>query len=256
MDIPLCQLVILMGYILHYRECRSHDQQYSSDSVHPVSCSGTLSQLTGRKLIFLSDERKLSLIIKDDGSGSYVCLLIDDDSKLTESKTNGRVAQVVSALSCSKDEFIDVIRQCHDPTGSLQGRVYGHHVLKRSIVYPDTVWCGAGNTAKGNTTKLGKYPDTDSCCRNHDLCTPYIAGLSYDSTSRLFNWSPFTRLHCHCDVEFKACLKRSTDSIAKTIGNLYFNLLSSYCFDQVSRCPDNGTSASCMSWKWVSAGRF
>lgn len=183
MDIPLCQLVILMGYILHYRECRSHDQQYSSDSVHPVSCSGTLSQLTGRKLIFLSDERNLSLIIKDDGSGSYVCLLIDDDrcdffpwylyfisqkkkiiflsclyrvpllffidnfgihlkifspnfSKLTESKTNGRVAQVVSALSCSKDEFIDVIRQCHDPTGSLQGRVYGHHVLKRSIVYP------------------------------------------------------------------------------------------------------------------------
>lgn len=79
MDIPLCQLVILMGYILHYLECRSHDQQYSSDSVHPVSCSGTLSQLTGRKLIFLSDERKLSLIIKDDGSGSYVCLLIDDD---------------------------------------------------------------------------------------------------------------------------------------------------------------------------------
>lgn len=89
-----------------------------------------------KKIIFLSCLYRVPLLFFIDNFGIHLKNIFPNFSKLTESKTNGRVAQVVSALSCSKDEFIDVIRQCHDPTGSLQGRVYGHHVLKRSIVYP------------------------------------------------------------------------------------------------------------------------
>ncbi|XP_025076198.1 phospholipase A2-like [Pomacea canaliculata] len=123
-------------------------------------------------------------------------------------------------------------------------------------MYPGTLWCGDGDNANGDTTKLGEYRQTDSCCRAHDLCTPYIAKFTNDPETGLYNPGLYTRLHCRCDNEFRDCLRRSRDHLADTIGNLYFNVFTSICFDQVSRCPDNGFSPDCTSWEWVSLKDF
>ncbi|XP_025076438.1 uncharacterized protein LOC112553440 isoform X1 [Pomacea canaliculata] len=249
----LC-LLVLMGCALHVVESRSRDaRQVADDSTNLLPCKGAFVQFVGRTLI--DDVRNLSLTIENDEAGSYLCI-VKIKSHLEESSQSTRDAQVRPTVSCSEDEFNDLLRQCRDPTARGQSIVTRRDIQKKSLVYPGTVWCGDGNDANGDTTKLGKYNQTDSCCRAHDLCTPYIASWSKDAISGLFNWSLFTRLHCHCDNEFRDCLRHSTDGLAYIIGNMYFNILSSLCYDLVSRCPDSGFSSSCSSWKFISSGKF
>lgn len=44
-----------------------------------------------------------------------------------------------------------------------------------SITFPGTRWCGPGNTANGYED-LGKFKETDKCCRDHDHCDNIPAG--------------------------------------------------------------------------------
>lgn len=50
-----------------------------------------------------------------------------------------------------------------------------------------TLWCGPGNAATGNRKKLGFYAKTDSCCRAHDHCSPFIKPSTYDNVTGLYN---------------------------------------------------------------------
>ncbi|XP_025076441.1 uncharacterized protein LOC112553440 isoform X2 [Pomacea canaliculata] len=191
----LC-LLVLMGCALHVVESRSRDaRQVADDSTNLLPCKGAFVQFVGRTLI--DDVRNLSLTIENDEAGSYLCI-VKIKSHLEESSQSTRDAQVRPTVSCSEDEFNDLLRQCRDPTARGQSIVTRRDIQKKSLVYPGTVWCGDGNDANGDTTKLGKYNQTDSCCRAHDLCTPYIASWSKDAISGLFNWSLFTRFSSSC----------------------------------------------------------
>jgi len=67
---------------------------------------------------------------------------------------------------------------------------------KRSILIPDTKWCGAGS-ANENFEDVGQSRATDRCCREHDHCPYYIEAMS--KKYNLFNARLYTISHCYCD---------------------------------------------------------
>ncbi|KAK7097823.1 hypothetical protein V1264_004745 [Littorina saxatilis] len=99
------------------------------------------------------------------------------------------------------------------------------------LIYTGTKWCGAGNIAD-NATDIGTLEETDTCCRAHDQCDVTIDSWNYKYG--MFNWSFFRVSHCACDRDFKQCLKKVTSEderpVARTIKNIYFNLLDLDCF--------------------------
>ncbi|ESP02214.1 hypothetical protein LOTGIDRAFT_111520, partial [Lottia gigantea] len=95
--------------------------------------------------------------------------------------------------------------------------------------FPGTKWCGAGNSSD-NFYDLGKHLDTDICCREHDTCSDNIG--PYETKHELYNGSPFVKSNCICDNKFYDCLKQSDDDAGHTIGNIYFNILHSECFQK------------------------
>lgn len=95
------------------------------------------------------------------------------------------------------------------------------------ILFPGTKWCGAGAVAH-NFSDLGRYGDTDSCCRAHDLCNDTLA--PGETRNNLTNESRFTKLCCRCDDEFYNCLQNANSLAANAIGNMYFNILKRECY--------------------------
>lgn len=67
--------------------------------------------------------------------------------------------------------------------GSFQSRV--------KAIYPGTVWCGTGDSAKGQKD-IGLFYVTDSCCKAHDTCPKFIPAKS--ALLGLKNTGTFTRL--------------------------------------------------------------
>lgn len=57
------------------------------------------------------------------------------------------------------------------------------------IIFPGTKWCGPGNNAD-NDDDLGRFKETDKCCRAHDLCDGIEAGASKHG---LKNDSPYSK---------------------------------------------------------------
>ncbi|XP_045490557.1 LOW QUALITY PROTEIN: phospholipase A2-like [Pieris rapae] len=98
---------------------------------------------------------------------------------------------------------------------------------KDSFIYPGTKWCGSGSIAKDHDD-LGKEVEADKCCRSHDLCPDFIA--AGESKHNLKNGASYTRLDCHCDMEFRDCLHKANTSTAKGVGRLYFNYLGTQCY--------------------------
>lgn len=77
---------------------------------------------------------------------------------------------------------------------------------------------------------MGKFSETDKCCREHDSCPNNIdAGAT---KYELINTGLFTRSHCDCDMKFYNCLKNSDDLAAKSIGFTYFTVLGPQCFKE------------------------
>ncbi|XP_041354486.1 phospholipase A2-like [Gigantopelta aegis] len=114
-------------------------------------------------------------------------------------------------------------------------------------IFPGTKWCGRGDVAAGN--ELGSLPVTDACCRGHDKCRPNVKGHKF--YKGVFNMWPYTRLHCDCDTVFYDCLKNAeaSESEAKTVGTIYFDLLASKCFKTVDK-------KVCTKWKWWSCAKY
>ncbi|XP_051175187.1 phospholipase A2-like [Leptopilina boulardi] len=105
-----------------------------------------------------------------------------------------------------------------------------------TIVYPGTKWCGNGNVAE-NYNDLGKYAETDACCRDHDHCKDIIHAM--ETKYNLTNMCIYARVHCSCDEKFYDCLEQSEDKIGNKIGILYFNFLNTKCFRKdypIRRC--------------------
>ncbi|KAF7380161.1 hypothetical protein HZH66_014516 [Vespula vulgaris] len=96
-----------------------------------------------------------------------------------------------------------------------------------NLIFPGTKWCGSGNIAT-DYDDLGRFAETDACCREHDYCDDIIEAMM--TKHNLTNPSIYTRLHCSCDEKFYDCLQRSGDKIASKIGFLYFNVLDTKCF--------------------------
>lgn len=76
--------------------------------------------------------------------------------------------------------------------GSFQSRV--------KAIYPGTVWCGTGDSAKSQKD-IGLFYVTDSCCQAHDTCPKFIPAKSV--LFGLKNTGTFTRyLFIHTSVFF------------------------------------------------------
>lgn len=43
-------------------------------------------------------------------------------------------------------------------------------------IFLGTKWCGNGNIAE-DYNDLGKFAETDACCRDHDHCGDYISAM-------------------------------------------------------------------------------
>lgn len=97
------------------------------------------------------------------------------------------------------------------------------------VIYPGTLYCGAGHQAKNNH-EIGLFRNTDICCKQHDQCPAFIrAGQEFKG---LRNTGQFTRSHCDCDLKFYNCLKRINSIVSNKIGYTYFNILRPPCFSK------------------------
>ncbi|XP_044738205.1 phospholipase A2-like [Chrysoperla carnea] len=96
-----------------------------------------------------------------------------------------------------------------------------------SLIVPGTKWCGSGNISE-NYEDLGKFKETDKCCRAHDYCDDIIeAG---ETKYNLTNNSFYTRLNCKCDEEFYNCLRGTDSYVSNHVGGIYFNVLGTKCY--------------------------
>ncbi|XP_066603430.1 phospholipase A2-like [Prorops nasuta] len=115
---------------------------------------------------------------------------------------------------------------------SLSDETIGDDILTRGsegfkIIFPGTKWCGSGDIA-ANYEDLGRFTETDACCREHDHCDDIIDAK--ETKHNLTNPDFHTRLECSCDEKFYDCLHRSGDKAANKVGFLYFSLLNTQCF--------------------------
>ncbi|XP_043524489.1 phospholipase A2-like [Frieseomelitta varia] len=118
------------------------------------------------------------------------------------------------------------------------------------IIFPGTKWCGSGNIAS-NPDDLGKYSETDACCRNHDMCPDVIE--AHGTKHGLTNPSFYTRLNCSCDDEFHRCLKNSKDGVGGKVGTVYFTLLGTQCFREdypVVGCKSSTLTGHCLKYEF------
>ncbi|XP_055848533.1 phospholipase A2 [Episyrphus balteatus] len=120
------------------------------------------------------------------------------------------------------------------------------------MTVPGTKWCGPGNTS-ANYDDLGRFRETDKCCRAHDHCPDTIESGS--TKYSLFNPDMFPRMKCECEQEFLNCLQNANDMAASTVGRAYFSARSicfKYTFPML-RCTEymEGTfSRRCVKYKF------
>ncbi|XP_063585571.1 phospholipase A2-like [Penaeus indicus] len=132
----------------------------------------------------------------------------------------------------------------------------------KRMIFPGTKWCGAGTKA-GNSNDLGRYTETDRCCRAHDNCPDSIPKRSI--RHGLVNHKRYTLSHCDCDEEFLRCLKSAKSVSATLVGHAYFTVWNPRCFkkDFPAVCKKYSfTGRRCleiekdttkpMEWQWFS----
>lgn len=74
-------------------------------------------------------------------------------------------------------------------TGAIYAAVFGHVGLISVFSCAGTKWCGAGNIAK-DYDDLGRFNQTDSCCREHDHAQDNIG--AFQKKHGLRNPLPYT----------------------------------------------------------------
>ncbi|KAJ8415517.1 hypothetical protein AAFF_G00424970 [Aldrovandia affinis] len=104
--------------------------------------------------------------------------------------------------------------------------------LKRSWVFPGTLWCGMGTKAN-DYEDIGMFGKTDSCCREHDHCRNIIPAFKVNYG--VFNHNFFTVSHCDCDHRFRQCLQGVNDTVSHMVGYSFFNVLKVPCFEFIQK---------------------
>jgi hypothetical protein len=170
------------------------------------------------------------------------------------------IEKVLKGLKLPIDALGSVLNRKNRKSNIEQGSFsYALEEASNFIIFPGTRWCGNGDDAK-NENDLGRFNDTDACCRAHDNCNNDI--LAGATKVNLINNGIFTRSACPCDNAFYDCLKKASSLPAKTIGNTYFNVLGPQCF--LCTCPEDncnpndGTDCNgqCKKYKWINNPKF
>ncbi|XP_041971965.1 phospholipase A2-like [Aricia agestis] len=130
-------------------------------------------------------------------------------------------------------------------------------MLRFSLIYPGTKWCGPGDTAE-NYEDLGVAEAEDRCCRQHDYCPDTI--VSGETKHNLTNDSYYTKLSCECDEIFRQCLRQAASVNSKTIGTVYFNVIGTQCFRRdypVTGCLKKGgwLLSKCVEYSYDKKGK-
>nr|XP_032524131.1 uncharacterized protein LOC116775351 [Danaus plexippus plexippus] len=132
---------------------------------------------------------------------------LDSDRGFVSSLASG-VASGVTSVANVANSMVDVFKD------------------RVQAIYPGTLWCGDGRSARSG--ELGLFFFTDTCCRQHDACKLYIA--AGETKFGLTNTGLFTRSHCSCDAKFRSCLSQTNSLVSAQIGLTYFNVLGPQCF--------------------------
>mgnify|MGYP001183336466 FL=1 len=104
--------------------------------------------------------------------------------------------------------------------------LYFSVLYSESIILPGTNYCGAGELEqKGDPL----YAGTDNCCQQHDYCPEKI--YKFSKKFELRNYYPYTISLCQCDEAFRSCLKEDGSQMSATLGQMYFNVLRTPCFE-------------------------
>uniref|UniRef100_A0A8C4QBT7 Phospholipase A2-like central domain-containing protein n=1 Tax=Eptatretus burgeri TaxID=7764 RepID=A0A8C4QBT7_EPTBU len=128
------------------------------------------------------------------------------------------------------------------PSGN---RWLSHSARSKRLAYPGTLWCGTGTLAE-SFDDLGEYTSTDRCCRKHDTCEYHINGFESKYGYQNYRW--YTISHCDCDLEFKKCLLTSNETdAARDIGQTFFNMIGTPCFDfeETETCAERSWYGGC-----------
>ncbi|XP_061828569.1 uncharacterized protein proca1 isoform X1 [Nerophis lumbriciformis] len=119
---------------------------------------------------------------------------------------------------------------------------------RRGFTYPGTLWCGAGNMAD-HYEQLGRFKETDSCCRTHDHCAHVIHAFSSKYGYTNFKW--YSISHCDCDEALRGCLRQVNDTSSRVMGQAFFNVIGVPCFELVyeEQCAEHHWYGLCKRYE-------
>lgn len=94
------------------------------------------------------------------------------------------LSTTTSVLSNAIDERADSGHANYEING------FGEYDMEdRQLIFPGTNWCGVGDAAS-DFEDVGRFTETDKCCRAHDHCDSIGA---FGTKHGLTNYSPFTK---------------------------------------------------------------
>ncbi|XP_014211216.1 uncharacterized protein LOC106641304 [Copidosoma floridanum] len=160
------------------------------------------------------------------------CDVLDDDNNINV--FNEKNEEETAKASDAEEE---------DSTNIVSSRNFFHGI------FPGTKWCGFGDIAE-RYHDLGKFRNTDRCCRAHDLCP--IKVLSRKERYCLKNLAIYTKSHCMCDEAFYICLKKNNGLPDKAVGGVFFNKFTApNCIEGLPEFPEEPMKFVPAKRKWL-----
>ncbi|KAK3585354.1 hypothetical protein CHS0354_004625 [Potamilus streckersoni] len=216
--------------------------------------NAALSSAKSDKLYFSSGSQLLVITRDPSTDETVACIVLKKGS----TEYNIKIKEVSTFLVDASKEFMtDLVRKCNE------FNYYGLEGIKelarkrQILIYPGTKWCGVGDNAK-DVNDLGEYSETDKCCRAHDKCDIYIN--AFQTKYDLFNLALYSVQSCDCNEQFRDCLVSAEEdattavndkSTAKSVGNIFFNVVEPKCLQQVYPvvCIEKGFWGRCTEYK-------
>ncbi|XP_003740829.1 uncharacterized protein LOC100900196 [Galendromus occidentalis] len=161
-----------------------------------------------------------------EGSRPTRCRL----SSIRQPGDDDRIKELLSDVSIVEDDkMLQWVTICGKLETKLRGETaYDDMWYIMQEIYPGTLWCGPGNVAE-SYAQLGRYTETDRCCRNHDYCPvcipPHTDKYGFNMTFA------YSVLSCECDRQFHQCLNKAAirHRSARFVKEIYFRLYNGHC---------------------------
>ena len=93
------------------------------------------------------------------------------------------------------------------------------------IIFKGTKYCVVGEDE--DMDDLGRYENTDFCCRQHDQCPISIKKFGW--RYGIMNWRPYTVTSCQCNEQFFACLQEVHSPVSAFVEKMFFDILKVPC---------------------------